>query len=898
MYVAGRPPLPGGEGDRRTPSGRRRLTPPGRRRRTAGNTPSTRSATALLIAAPNVLFLGLTSLITDIASEMVASVLPLYLTMRLGFSALRFGATDGLLQIVAAATALVGALFADRWRRYRETAGGGYALSAASRLGLLAAPGWLPVLTLLGADRVGKGIRTGPRDAIISLSAPPGRLAEAFGLHRAMDTGGALAGPLLALVLLQAAPGSYPTVFAAGFLIAIIGLAVLALFVENPPPPPPVPILFPPPGSIPEAGLVPAQDGRAAASVPAPASPPRRWWTPVTVLWAQRPLRRLLAATLLLSLPAVGDSMLFLTLRHEAGLSSGLFPSLFVVESVCFLGFAVPFGRLADRVGAGRVLLGGQAVLAGCFAVLAGQHGGPLPVLALPVLLGLYFAATDGVLASLASRLVPGPARTTGLALVGLVLAVGRAVATIGFGAVWTRSGPAGAVTAGLLATLVSALFAAMLLRPFLSGSALLDAGPATPVVGPAAPVVREITAAPAVTVVTAGLAVTAGTAVTAAISTGSATSTGSRRRPVRGRIVIFSVVVLVCLTAAVGVTVRAARLEGAAARTAVSRSARAGGHRDTPTVPLTAALLSGRHLLVLDAAEGPDFGRLEAVDPSRPAGPRAPAALVCDRVDERAGRGICLTYDRVHTQGGITVFDENLAALSRLPAEGLPSRARVAPDGRLGAATTFVAGDAYNTDSYSTRTVLVDLSRGRVVADLEQFAVYRDGHRFHAADGNFWGVTFAADSDTFYATMGTADHYYLIRGHVRGRRAEILRDGVECPSLSPDGTRVAYKSRNRHGFDPATWRLHVLDLSTGVDHPLAETRDVDDQVAWLDGDHVSYAVAAGGTGPALADTWTVPADGTGTPRLLVPAAQSVVMVAATTTIPTGSVPPSAGGRP
>ncbi|WP_396230044.1 MFS transporter, partial [Frankia sp. CpI1-P] len=181
----------------------------------------------------NVLFLGLTSLVTDLSAEMVASVLPLYLTVRLGFTALQFGAADGLLQVVAAVTALAGALLADRWRRYREAAGAGYALSAASRLGLLGAHGWLPVLAWLGADRLGKGIRTGPRDALISLSAPRGRLTEAFGLHRAFDTGGALLGPLLAVALLGVAPGSYSTVFTAAFLIAVVGLAVLALFVEN-----------------------------------------------------------------------------------------------------------------------------------------------------------------------------------------------------------------------------------------------------------------------------------------------------------------------------------------------------------------------------------------------------------------------------------------------------------------------------------------------------------------------------------------------------------------------------------------------------------------------------------------------------------------------------------------
>ncbi|MCM3925754.1 MFS transporter, partial [Frankia sp. AiPs1] len=392
----------------------------------------------------NVLFLGLTSLVTDLSAEMVASVLPLYLTVRLGFSALQFGAADGLLQVVAAVTALAGALLADRWRRYREAAGAGYALSAASRLGLLGAHGWLPVLAWLGTDRLGKGIRTGPRDALLSLSAPPGRLTEAFGLHRAFDTGGALLGPLLAVALLGVAPGSYSTVFTAAFLIAVVGLAVLALFVENRRPTDAAPV-----GPVESVGRA----GPARSAEESAGGGPRRLWTPLGELWANRALRRLLAVAALLSLPAVSDSLLFLALRHQAGVDSRLFPSLFVAESLVYLLFAVPMGRLADRVGAGRVLLGGQVALGCCFAVLLTPAPHGWTVLALPVLLGLYFAASDGVIAALTSQTVPASARTTGLALVGVVLAAGRGAATLGFGAVWTRSGP-GAALADALAHL------------------------------------------------------------------------------------------------------------------------------------------------------------------------------------------------------------------------------------------------------------------------------------------------------------------------------------------------------------------------------------------------------------------------------------------------------------
>ncbi|HMC09231.1 MAG TPA: hypothetical protein VKL22_07920, partial [Actinomycetota bacterium] len=105
------------------------------------------------------------------------------------------------------------------------------------------------------------------------------------------------------------------------------------------------------------------------------------------------------------------------------------------------------------------------------------------------------------------------------------------------------------------------------------------------------------------------------------------------------------------------------------------------------------------------------------------------------------------------------------------------------------------------------------------------------------------------------------------------------LRDGVECPASSPDGTRLAYKSRIDHGFDPATWQLHVLDLATLADRPLAETRSVDDQAAWLDNTHVLYGVAEIKPNSAVVDTWSVPADGSGQPTLQVPSGDSPVLV-------------------
>ena len=184
---------------------------------------------------PNIVALGLTSFFTDVSSEMVNSVVPLFLTFQLGFTHFEFGVFNGAYQVIAVTTALAGAAFADRHRQYKEVAGVGYTVSAASRIGLLVArSSWLPATALLYADRAAKGLRTAPRDALISLSALPRHVAEAFGFHRTLDTAGTLAGPVLAFVVLSGAPGAYGTVFSVGFWVALIGVALFVLFVSNP----------------------------------------------------------------------------------------------------------------------------------------------------------------------------------------------------------------------------------------------------------------------------------------------------------------------------------------------------------------------------------------------------------------------------------------------------------------------------------------------------------------------------------------------------------------------------------------------------------------------------------------------------------------------------------------
>ncbi|MFB8046868.1 TolB family protein [Streptomyces hydrogenans] len=235
-----------------------------------------------------------------------------------------------------------------------------------------------------------------------------------------------------------------------------------------------------------------------------------------------------------------------------------------------------------------------------------------------------------------------------------------------------------------------------------------------------------------------------------------------------------------------------------------------------------------------------------------------------CVRAAVAAGTLVCLrglpgpfsSEVRVYRAGGS-------APVVTVPLWGEPSRARVSPSGHLVAWTVFRSGDSYlQQGRFSTTAGLYDLRDGTHVGSLEDFTVVVAGTRYQEEDRNFWGITFAADDRTFYATLASRGTTWLVRGDLRNRSLVSIRENVECPSLSPDGTRVAYKKR----VDGDRWRLHVLDLRTQEDTPLAETAHIDDQPAWLDGRTVAYARTDSGGAAVFA----VAADGSGTPRRLV----------------------------
>jgi MFS family permease len=357
--------------------------------------------------------LGWTSLLTDISSEMVASILPIYLVGQLGLAPFAFGVVDGLQRGAAALVLLAGGVLADRWRRHKEVAALGYGLSAACRLLILFASNVAGMIsTVVTLDRIGKGVRTAPRDALISLRSSPAMLGTAFGVHRAMDAVGALLGPVFAFVLLKILPGRFDVLFVASFGVAIMGLGAILFFVP---------------------GMKPAERARPGTVVS---------FTAALRLMRDGKFRSLVIAGTLLGVTTISDSFIFLTLQRQQELVFTVFPLLFVGAALFTSVCAIPFGRLADRVGRKAVFLGGYGILAMIYAVLLLPFGkSSWLLLAVLFGMGIFYAATDGVLSAMASAILPPAQVGSGLAVLATATGLARLAGSMIFGLLWARAG-------------------------------------------------------------------------------------------------------------------------------------------------------------------------------------------------------------------------------------------------------------------------------------------------------------------------------------------------------------------------------------------------------------------------------------------------------------------------
>lgn len=289
------------------------------------------------------------------------------------------------------------------------------------------------------------------------------------------------------------------------------------------------------------------------------------------------------------------------------------------------------------------------------------------------------------------------------------------------------------------------------------------------------------------------------------------------------------------------------------------------------------ATVLAEPHVTFRSTARDSHYSALAAVPLDDPTGARAYFDVTCERQYSNRNGGVCLSSDRgVVTTYAIVSLNAALQKVGETPLTGTPSRTRLSADASTLATTTFVSGHSYADTAFSTETII--RRNGTSLGNLEDWKAYVDGRPMIAVSRNFWGVTFAADGDTFYATGSITPTTWLMKGSISKHTLTSLRTDAECPSLSPDGTKIGYKKRLGNPT-PGVWRFAVLDLKTNKETLLAETRNVDDQLEWLDDNHVLYQMPRSGSDATVTDIWSVPADGTGQPEVFIPAASSPAVV-------------------
>lgn len=409
------------------------------------------SGAALRAVSGTVVTLGMVSLFTDVSAEMITAFLPVYTIFTLQMGYVGLGVLDGVYTGATAILSLVGGFLADRVSRHKLVAFAGYGLSAVTKLAFPAVgPSTVALGGLLAVDRAGKGLRTAPRDAMISLSTPANKQATAFGVHRALDTVGALFGPLVTFGLLSWLGDKGNPIFMVSFLFALIGLVMLGFFVRQPAQP-----------------TQPAQPAAAEpAKVPDIARKPKVSVRDAAALLGKRPLRRTTLAAVVLGLATISDAFVFIVLQKVAAVPPNFLPLMPLGTALVFMLAAAPIGRLGDRVGSWPVFFAGHIALLGAYLMLLGPVHGLLLVVLTLLLHGTFYAATDGVLSAHAATLVPASLRGSGLATVQTGQALARFSSAILFGLIltWVTTDSAVLIAASALAAAL--LIVGFVLRP------------------------------------------------------------------------------------------------------------------------------------------------------------------------------------------------------------------------------------------------------------------------------------------------------------------------------------------------------------------------------------------------------------------------------------------------
>lgn len=349
-----------------------------------------------------------------------------------------------------------------------------------------------------------------------------------------------------------------------------------------------------------------------------------------------------------------------------------------------------------------------------------------------------------------------------------------------------------------------------------------------------------------------------------------------------KGKPLLFAAIVLLFLFIALGYVFLSARRAQDGTTQVVAPVAENSAVISPLNSPLTVAGNTGNHLpdkpflVSLNLRDGADIGKVQVSTVAAPDQVAWMSDLHCERVYFAAQTGICLQriVEAISAYTEAILFDSDFRPKFHFKTDGIPSRARVAPDGRYAAFTVFVFGHSYADEQFSTATYILDTTTGLQLANLEEFTVFQDGKEIDYPDFNYWGVTFSQQSNNFYATLRFNNIAYLVKGDIAKRSVTILHPGVECPSLSPDETRVAFKKL----VSRANWHLAVLDLTTFTETEVVVTDNVDDQAEWLDNETLLYG-AINVNSPPTMHIMRVHADGRSTPERFVLGAKSPAVI-------------------
>lgn len=298
----------------------------------------------------------------------------------------------------------------------------------------------------------------------------------------------------------------------------------------------------------------------------------------------------------------------------------------------------------------------------------------------------------------------------------------------------------------------------------------------------------------------------------------------------------------------------------------------RSGGHS---AASITTQLHTQDRIVFRNTASGEGYGRVASVALGDPGGAREISGAACDRVDAAAGVISCLrTLRGIPTTFETQILDAAGNSTQQWSLAGIPSRTRVSKGG-LVATTAFVTGHSYAADSFSTETTIRGTD-GTNYGNLEYYTMMIDGRELTAIDRNVWGVSFVSE-DEFYATVASGGKTWLVNGSLSQRKLVSVGENAECPSVSPDGTRVAYKKRStRMGL--VHWDIAVLDLLTKKEITIPLENGFDDQLEWLDKDTLLFGMsrtdAAGDS-----DVYRIQAEEAAQPDLLIEHAWSPSVV-------------------